>query len=209
MQGPNPNTVYPLENYNRLCFLKNIIKNPNIQVGDYTYYDDFESVENFEKNVKYHFDFTGDKLIIGKFCMIASDVQFIMNGANHLSEAISSYPFAVFGHGWENAMQGKAYPFKGDIEIGNDVWLGYRATILAGVKIGHGAIIGSHAVVTKDVPPYTIVGGNPAKAIRKRFTDEQVAALLALEWWNWPLDKITRNVELLTGNDVDALINCD
>jgi len=209
MQGPNPNTVYPLENYNRLCFLKNIIKNPNIQVGDYTYYDDFESVENFEKNVKYHFDFTGDQLIIGKFCMIASDVQFIMNGANHLTDAISSYPFAVFGHGWEGAMENKSYPMKGNIEIGNDVWLGYRATIMAGVKIGHGAIVGSHAVVTKDVPPYTIVGGNPAKVIRKRFSEEQIAALLALEWWNWPLEKLTRNVALLTGSDVEALLNCD
>ncbi|HAS44456.1 MAG TPA: chloramphenicol acetyltransferase [Microscillaceae bacterium] len=209
MQGPNPNTVYPLENYNRLCFLKNIIKNPNIQVGDYTYYDDFESVENFEKNVKYHFDFTGDKLIIGKFCMIASDVQFIMNGANHLTDAISSYPFAVFGHGWEGAMEGKSYPLKGNIEIGHDVWLGYRATIMAGVKIGNGAIVGSHAVVTKDVPPYTIVGGNPAKVIRQRFSKEQIAALLALEWWNWPLEKLTRNVALLTGNDVEALLNCD
>ncbi len=206
-QGPNPNTVYPLANYQRLCFLKNIIKNPRIKVGDYTYYDDFESVENFEKNVKYHFDFTGDELIIGKFCMIASDVQFIMNGANHLTEAISAYPFAVFGEGWEGAMQDKAYPFKGNIEIGNDVWLGYRATIMAGVKIGDGAIVGSHAVVTKDVPPYAIVGGNPAKIIRQRFSDSQIAALLALEWWHWPLDKITRNVELLTGNDVDALLH--
>ena len=209
MQGPNPNTVYPLENYNRLCFLKNIIKNPNIQVGDYTYYDDFESVENFEKNVKYHFDFTGDQLVIGKFCMIASDVQFIMNGANHLTDAISAYPFAVFGHGWEGAMEGKSYPMKGNIEIGNDVWLGYRATIMAGVKIGHGAIVGSHAVVTKDVPPYTIVGGNPAKVIRKRFSEEQIAVLLALEWWNWPLEKLTRNVALLTGGDVEALLNCN
>ena len=208
-QGPNPNTVYPLANYQRLCFLKNIIKNPRIKVGDYTYYDDFESVENFEKNVKYHFDFTGDELIIGKFCMIASDVQFIMNGANHLTEAISAYPFAVFGEGWEGAMQDKAYPFKGNIEIGNDVWLGYRATIMAGVKIGDGAIVGSHAVVTKDVPPYAIVGGNPAKIIRQRFSDSQIAALLALEWWHWPLDKITRNVELLTGNDVDALLHSD
>ena len=209
MQGPNPNTVYPLTNYQRLCFLNNIIKISRIKVGDYTYYDDFESVENFEKNVKYHFDFTGDELIIGKFCMIASDVQFIMNGANHLTEAISSYPFAVFGEWGDGAMQDKAYPFKGNIEIGNDVWLGYRATIMAGVKIGHGAIVGSHAVVTKDVPPYAIVGGNPAKIIRQRFSDSQIAALLDLEWWHWPLDKITRNVELLTGNDVDALLHSD
>ena len=129
MTGPDKNTLFPLENYNRLCFLKNLVKNPNIIVGDYTYYDDFEDVANFEKNVKYHFDFINDKLIIGKFCMIASDVKFIMNGANHLSNAISAYPFAVFGNGWENAMDGKSYPNKGDITIGNDVWIGYNPTI--------------------------------------------------------------------------------
>ncbi|TAE65536.1 MAG: antibiotic acetyltransferase, partial [Bacteroidetes bacterium] len=140
MHGPNPSTVYPLANYNRLCFLKNIIQNPNIIVGDFTYYDDFEHVHNFEKNVKYHFDFINDKLIIGKYCMIASDVTFIMNGANHLTDAVSTYPFAIFGEGWQNAMDGKNYPNKGDIVIGNDVWIGYKATIMAGVNIGDGAI---------------------------------------------------------------------
>jgi virginiamycin A acetyltransferase len=208
MQGPDPTTVYPLAHYNRLCFLKNIIKNPNIIVGDYTYYDDFEAVENFEKNVKYHFDFTGDQLIIGKFCMIASDVQFIMNGANHLTEAVSTYPFAIFGNGWQDAMKGKTYPTKGNITIGNDVWIGYRATIMAGVTIGDGAIIGSHSVVTKDVPPYTIVGGNPAKEIRARFKSEVINQLLEMQWWNWDIEKITRNVHLLTGNDIEALQQC-
>ena len=120
MNGPDKDKVFPLDNYNRLCFLK-IVKHKNIIVGDYTYYDDFENVENFVKNVKYLFDFTGDKLVIGKFCMIASGVTFIMNGANHLTESVSSYPFAVFGNGWENAMEGKLYPYKGDIVIGNDV----------------------------------------------------------------------------------------
>jgi virginiamycin A acetyltransferase len=167
MQGPNKDELFPLTGYNRLCFLKNIIKNPNIIVGDYTYYDDFEHVENFEKNVKYHFDFVGDKLVIGKFCMIASDVKFIMNGANHLSESISSYPFAIFGNGWENAMAGKSYPNKGDLIVGNDVWIGYNATIMSGIVIGDGAIIATNATVTKDVAPYTIVGGNPAKEITK------------------------------------------
>lgn len=209
MQGPDPTTVYPLAHYNRLCFLKNIIKNPNIIVGDYTYYDDFEAVENFEKNVKYHFDFTGDQLIIGKFCMIASDVQFIMNGANHLTDAVSTYPFAIFGNGWQGAMDGKSYPTKGNIVIGNDVWLGYRATIMAGVTIGDGAIIGSHSVVTKDVPPYTIVGGNPAKEIRARFVPEVITQLLEMQWWNWDIEKITRNVHLITSNDIGALQNCE
>lgn len=208
MQGPDPTTVYPLAHYNRLCFLKNIIKNPNIIVGDYTYYDDFEAVENFEKNVKYHFDFTGDQLIIGKFCMIASDVQFIMNGANHLTEAVSTYPFAIFGNGWQNAMEGKTYPTKGNITIGNDVWIGYRATIMAGVTVGDGAIIGSHSVVTKDVPAYTIVGGNPAKEIRARFKPEVINQLLEMQWWNWDIEKITRNVALLTDNNIEALQQC-
>nr|WP_305069771.1 CatB-related O-acetyltransferase [Flavobacterium covae] len=154
-------------------FFKNIIQNPNIIVGDYTYYDDFEDVENFKKNVKYHFDFTGDKLIIGKFCMIASGVKFIMNGANHLTEAISAYPFAIFGQDWQDAMEGKSYPTKGDTVIGNDVWIGHNATIMAGVTIGDGAIIATNATVTKDVAPYTIVGGNPAQLIRKRFSEEK------------------------------------
>lgn len=126
MQIPDKNETFPLENYKRLCFLKNIVTNPNILVGDYTYYDDFEDAENFEKNVKYHFDFIGDKLRIGKFCMIASDVTFIMNGANHLSKSISSFPFAIFGKDWAKAMDEKSYHVKGDTKMGNDVWFGYR-----------------------------------------------------------------------------------
>ena len=205
MQAPNKDIAFPLENYDKLCFLKNIIKNPNIIVGDYTYYDDFEDVHNFEKNVKYHFDFTGDQLIIGKFCMIASDVKFIMNGANHLSNAISTYPFAVFGNGWENAMEGKTYPNKGNIEIGNDVWIGYNATIMAGVKIGDGAIIATNSTVVSDVEPYSIVGGNPAKKIKKRFSPEIIERLLKLQWWNWDIEKITKNVQNLTDLDLDKL----
>ena len=206
MNGPDANTKYPLENYNRLCFLKNVVTNPNIIVGDYTYYDDFDDVANFEKNVKYLFDFTGDKLIIGKFCMIASGVTFIMNGANHLSKSISAYPFAIFGNGWEDAMEGKSYPIKGDTIIGNDVWIGYNATILAGVHIGDGAIIATNATVTKDVEPYTIVGGNPAKEIRKRFTKEEIERLLKLKWWDRDIGWITNNVKKLTGNAIDELM---
>lgn len=201
MKGPDKDKIFPLENYDRLCFLKNIIKNPNIIVGDYTYYDDFENVENFEKNVKYLFDFVGDQLIIGKFCMIASDVTFIMNGANHLTEAISAYPFAVFGNGWEKAMEGKKYPQKGNIVIGNDVWIGYNATILAGVTVGDGAIIAANATVVKDVAPYTIVGGNPAGEIRRRFSQDKIDRLLELKWWDWDIERITRNVSFLTGSD--------
>ena len=206
MTGPDKDSVFPLTNYDRLCFLKNIIKNPNIIVGDYTYYDDFEDVSNFEKNVKYHFDFIGDQLVIGRFCMIASSTTFIMNGANHLTNALSSYPFAIFGNGWEHAMQDKSYPNKGNINIGNDVWIGYNATIMAGVTIGDGAIIAANATVTTDVPPYTIVGGNPAREIKKRFPDEVIKKLLEIQWWHWPIDKITRNVEYLTTCDWDKLV---
>lgn len=206
MNAPDANEKFPLPNYNRLCFLKNIITNPNIIVGDYTYYDDFEDVRNFEKNVKYHFDFIGDKLIIGKFCMIASGVTFIMNGANHLTEAVSTYPFAIFGHGWAEAMDGKTYPTKGDTVIGNDVWIGYNAVIMPGVQIGDGAVIASNSTVTKDVAPYTIVGGNPAKEIRRRFSEKEIEQLLELQWWNWDLEKITQNVAHLTGENIQALL---
>ncbi len=205
--APDKDKIFPLDGYDRLCFLKNIITNPNIEVGDYTYYDDFEDVHNFEKNVKYHFDFTGDKLIIGKFCMIASDVTFIMNGANHLSKSVSAYPFAIFGNGWEGAMDGKTYPNKGNTVIGNDVWLGYDATIMSGVTIGDGAIIASKSVVTKDVPPYGIVGGNPAKVIKFRFVPSDIEKLLTAKWWDWPLARITEHIQKLTGGDLSFLNN--
>ena len=205
MRIPDKDQKFPLANYDRLCFLKNVVKNPNVIIGDYTYYDDFENVENFEKNIKYHFDFIGDKLIIGKFCMIASDVTFIMNGANHLTNSITSYPFAIFGHDWSDAMEGKSYPTKGDTIIGNDVWIGYNSTIMPGVKIGDGAIIATNSTVTKDVEPYTIVGGNPAKEIKKRFTENEINKLLKIRWWNWSIEKITKNVKKLTDNNIDDL----
>lgn len=196
----SPLTTFPLPNYDRLCLLKNIVKSPQIEVGDFTYYDDFETVENFEQNVRYLFDFVGDKLIIGKFCQIASGVTFIMNGANHLTDAVSTFPFAIFGDDWAGAMAGKSYPSRGDTTVGNDVWIGYEATIMAGVTIGDGAIIGAKSVVTRDVPPYTIVGGNPAREIRKRFTDEEIEHLLAVRWWDWPVERITEKLGVLTGN---------
>ena len=158
MSAPNPNHKFPLDGYNKLCFLKNVISNPNIIIGDYTYYDDINGVESFENNVKYHFDFIGDKLIIGKFCSIASGVTFIMNGGNHLTKSVSSFPFAIFGKDWSHAMDGKEYPSKGNTVIGNDVWIGYNATIMPGVRIGDGAIIAANTTVVKDVDPYSIVG---------------------------------------------------
>jgi virginiamycin A acetyltransferase len=205
MPAPDASTTFPLKGYDRLCFLKNFVQHPQIRVGDYTYYDDFATVENFLRQVRYLFDFTSDHLHIGKFCMIASGVEFLMNGANHLSAAVSAYPFAVFGHDWQDAMAGKSYPTKGDTTIGNDVWLGYRAAILPGVTIGDGAIVGAYSVVTKDVPPYSIVGGNPARLLRARFPETTVQRLLAVKWWDWPVDKITRHASLLTG-EVEAFL---
>jgi virginiamycin A acetyltransferase len=209
MSTINPSTVFPLAGYDRLCFLKNVVNHPQITIGDYTYYDDFSSVENFQKNVKYLFDFSQDRLSIGKFCMLASGVEFIMNGANHLSGAVSTYPFAIFGGDWSSAMDGKAYPTKGDTVIGNDVWIGYRAAILPGVTIGDGAIIGSYSVVTRDVPPYAIVGGNPAQLIRKRFADSVIERLLEIAWWKWPVEKITKYAPLLTGDVHEFLDKVD
>ncbi len=205
MKGPDKDSVFPIENYDKLCFLKNIINSPNIVVGEYTYYDDFEDVHNFERNVRYHFDFTGDKLIIGKFCMIASGVKFVMNGANHLTDSLSAYPFAIFGKGWEKAMEGKSYPLKGDTIIGNDVWIGHNATLMPGVTIGDGAIIATNSTVVKDVEPYAVVGGNPAREIKKRFPEETIEKLLRLKWWDWSLEKINDNLQNLTDNKIDRL----
>ncbi len=200
--GPSPLTIFPLLQHQRLCFLKPIIRNPQIIVGDYTYYDDFENPQNFEKNVLYLFDFIGDKLIIGKFCSIASGTKFIMNGGNHNTDWLTTYPFPIFGCGWERSSD---WPHKGDTVIGNDVWIGYSATIMPGVTIGDGAIISAQAVVTRDVPPYAIVGGNPAVIIRKRFDEKTIETLLTLRWWDWDVETITRYLKLICSHDITAL----
>ncbi|MFP1891001.1 Vat family streptogramin A O-acetyltransferase [Lonsdalea quercina] len=206
MQGPDPTNKHPMQGFPQVCFIKNTVTNPNIIIGDFTYYDDPEDSEDFERNVLYHFPFIGDKLIIGKFCAIAKGVQFIMNGANHKLSGFSSFPFYIFGNGWEKATpQPGDLPYKGDTIIGNDVWIGYKALIMPGVKIGDGAIISSMAVVTTDVPAYTIVGGNPAKVIKKRFSDEIVAELEQLAWWDWSVEKITRHLTAIMSNDIKAL----
>lgn len=193
----------------QICFIKNTVSNPNIIVGDYTYYDDPKDSENFERNVLYHFPFIGDKLIIGKFCAISRGVKFIMNGANHKMSGFSTYPFEIFGRGWERVTpQPHEYPFKGDTFVGNDVWIGYKAVIMPGVKIGDGAIIAANSIVTKDIPPYATAGGNPARVIRRRFSDEIVEALLEIAWWNWDMEKITRNLEKIVGADIEALKAC-
>jgi len=202
--GPDPQQPYPLPDQDRLVYLQPFITRPNIIVGDYTYYDDPNGPEHFEEHVLYHFDFIGDKLIIGKFCSIAAGVKFIMNGGNHRTDWFTNYPFPVFGHGWEVAMP-DTWPHKGDTVIGNDVWVGHGVTIMPGVQIGDGAIIATGSVVTKSVEPYAIVGGNPAQPIRKRFDDETIAALLEIRWWDWEIAKITRNLKAICGGDLAAL----
>lgn len=203
--GPDPNNIFPNPNIKSMVFLKKVIKNPNIMVGDYTYYDD-PNPQDFEKNVLYHYPFYGDKLIIGKFCAIAPGVKFIMNGANHQMKGVSTYPFSLMGHGWEKVMPNlNELPNKGDTVVGNDVWIGYEAFILPGVHIGDGAIIAAKSVVVKDVAPYTIVGGNPAKVIRTRFDELSIQKLLEIQWWNWEIEKITANLSLITKGNVKDL----
>jgi virginiamycin A acetyltransferase len=206
MNGPNPGALHPLEGFPRVCFIRNTVHNPNIIVGEYTYYDDPDDSENFERNVLYHYPFIGDRLVIGKFCALAHGVKFIMNGANHRMAGISTYPFQIFGNGWESVMPGPGdLPYKGDTVVGNDVWIGYESLIMPGVRIGDGAIIASRSVVVSDIPAYAIAGGNPARVIRRRFTDEAIAELEAIAWWDWPVERITRNLRHIVDADIDAL----
>ena len=206
--GPDPNRLYPIVDQRRVCFIKNFVKSPNIVVGDYSYYDDPICPENFEKNVLYNYG--NDRLIIGKFCAIATNVKFIMNGANHKLDGISTYPFPIFGNGWQTAMNLlMELPSKGDIVIGNDVWIGYESVIMPGVKIGDGVVIAAKSVVVKNVPAYTIVGGNPAGLIKQRFSDSEVAQLLEIRWWDWQIDKITRNISVIMQGDIQSLINSE
>jgi virginiamycin A acetyltransferase len=208
--GADPRDKHPMKGFPQICFIQNTVSNPNIVVGDYTYYDDPEDSENFERNVLYHFPFIGDRLIIGKFCALARGVKFIMNGANHKLDGFSTYPFQIFGNGWEKVTpQTGELPYKGDTVIGNDVWIGYEAVIMPGVQVGNGAIIAAKSVVVSDVSPYTIVGGNPAKPIRQRFEDDVVQALLEVAWWNWGIEKITRNLEKIVAADIDTLRSCE
>lgn len=209
MNGPSPHDPHPMVGFPQVCFIKNTVTNPNIVVGDYTYYDDPEDSENFERNVLYHYPFIGDRLIIGKFCALARGVKFIMNGANHKMSGFSTYPFQIFGHGWEKVMpRPDELPFKGDTVVGNDVWIGYDSLIMPGVRIGNGAIVSSRSVVTADVAPYTIVGGNPARTLKQRFPAETVAALEAIAWWDWPIDRISRNLSAIVSADLARLQAC-
>ena len=201
--------IYPRTGDRETVYLKNVIDNPNIQIGDYTIYNDFvhDLREFLKNNVLYHYPVNKDRLIIGKFCSIACGAKFLFNSANHKMASLSTYTFPLFFEEWglekENVAQ--AWDQKGDIIIGNDVWIGYEAVILSGVTIGDGAVIGCRAVVTKDVPPYTIVGGVPAKPIRKRFDEETIKELQKIKWWDWPEEKIAGKIPAIQAGDLEEL----
>ena len=202
--------VYPRTGDKQTVYLNAVIKDPQIEVGDYTIYNDFVADPLlFEKNnVLYHYPIHQEKLIIGKFCSIACGTKFMFNCANHTLKSLSTYTFPLFYEEWELEKSNitTAWDNKGDIVIGNDVWIGYEAVIMAGVHIGDGAIIAARTVVTKDVPPYTIVGGTPAKEIRKRFDAEIIQQLLLLKWWNWSTDKIRQCLPYIAGGKLNELL---
>lgn len=206
MTGPNPNTLYPIKDYDKLVFLKKFVKAANIFVGDYTYFDDRRhGPDKFEEyNVLYNYDFSKVKLVIGKFCAIAAETRFIMTG-DHKLDAVSTYPFPIFGHGWESAFNIHELPVKGDIIVGNDVWFGYDSLVKNGVTIGNGAIIATRAVVVKDVPAYSIVAGNPAKVVKMRFDDQTIDRLQKIAWWDWKIEKINKHLKLICHLDIDQL----
>lgn len=210
MYGPDPDSIFPNESIKSVCFIKNVITRPNIHVGAYTYYDDPDDATGFEKHVTHHYEFLGDKLIIGKFCAIARGVEFVMNGANHRIQSVTTYPFNIMGGGWEKSVPAlEDLPFKGDTVIGNDVWIGQHVTVMPGVRIGDGAIIAANATVTKDVPAYHIAGGNPCCIIRKRFDDELIEHLLHIRWWDWDAEKIFSNLETLCSGDVSRVMGIE
>jgi virginiamycin A acetyltransferase len=205
--SPDPDKLYPRTGDKNICYLKNVITRPNIVVGDYSFYHDFDDPTVFEKkNVLYHDPANEDRLIIGKFCSIACGAKFIMNSANHSLKSLTTYPFPYFDEEWHTEqIEPEAWDNKGDIVIGNDVWIGFEAIVLAGVRIGDGAIVASRSLVNKDVPPFSIVGGAPARVIRKRFPNEVIALLREAQWWNWDIERIREIVPALCRGDISAL----
>ena len=201
--------IYPRTGDAQTVYLKNVITDPSIVIGNYTMYNDFvhDPAEFQRNNVLYHYPINRDKLIIGKFCSIACGAKFLFNSANHTMTSLSTYPFPLFFEEWglEKKNVTQAWDNKGDIVIGNDVWIGYEAVILAGVTIGDGAILGTRAVVTKDVPPYTIVGGIPARPIKKRYSEETIARLLKLKWWDWPESIIAQNIQAIKSGRIEQI----
>ena len=197
-KNPDPNVIHPIDGYDKEIYVKPTIKNPNIIVGDFTYIADYD----FESHVTHHYEWNGDKLIIGKFCQIADGVEFVMNGANHQMNAVSTFPFYTL-EGWDmDPPSPEDLPLRGDTVVGNDVWIGQNAVILPGVHIGDGAIIGANSVVGSDVEPYTIVAGNPAKELRKRFDIEMTDLLLIFKWWDKSIDEINSLIPVLTCSDL-------
>lgn len=200
---PNPNVIYPIKGYDKEIYIKPTIKSPNIIVGDFSYIAD----SDFESHVTHLYDWNGDKLIIGKFCQIASGVEFVMNGANHQMNSVSTFPFYTL-EGWDMEPPAQEdLPLKGDTVIGNDVWIGQNAVILPGVHIADGAVIGANSVVGSDVEPYSIVAGNPAKELRKRFDDEMISLLLRFKWWDKSIEDINRLIPLLTCGNIEEVRN--
>ena len=204
---PDPNTVFPNE-YHTSCFIKNVVKAPNISIGDYTYYDDAEDPAGFEKNnVLFNYPEFGDRLIIGKFCAIASGVRFIMGPANHRISSVTTYPFHVFGGAWAERTPPHMdqLPRKGDTVIGNDVWIGRESVILPGVKIGDGAIVAACSVVSRDIPPYAVFGGNPARLVKMRFDQELIGLLLRFRWWDLDGEELAERLPLLCDPDLEKV----
>ncbi len=201
--------IYPRSQGHSTVYLQNVVSDPSIQVGDFTIYDDFvHDPRDFQRNnVLYHYPINHERLVIGKFCSIACGAKFLFNSANHTRRSLSTYIFPVLFEEWglDVARIPEAWDNKGNIVVGSDVWIGYEAVILAGVTIGDGAIVAARAVVTQDVPPYTIVGGVPARPIRKRFSDQEIERLLTLRWWDWPAEKIAANLDAIQSSDLEAL----
>ena len=205
----NPEKIYPRTNDHETVYLKSVVKDPSIIVGDFTIYNYFvHDPRQFERNnVLYHYPINHDRLVIGRFCSIACGAKFLFTSANHAQKSLSTYPFPIFFEEWGLDVQNitSAWDNKGGIVIGNDVWIGYEAVILSGVTIGDGAVIGARAVVTKDVPPYTVVGGTPAKPIRKRFLEDTISALLKIRWWDWPAEEIRRHLPDIQDGQISRL----
>lgn len=208
MTIPDSHWVYPRTGDLQTVYLKNVVDDPGIEIGEFTFYNDFvRDPRDFQRNnVLYHYPINHDRLRIGKFCSIACGAKFLFNSANHTLHSLSTYPFPIFYEAWGHGMgPAEAWDNRGDIIIGNDVWIGYEAVILAGVTIGDGAVVGARAVVTKDVPPYTIVGGVPARPIRRRFSEADIARLLALKWWDWPIEQIAASLRDIQSGNLEAL----
>ena len=201
LSAPDPTVVHPIKGQERVVFLRPLVQSPTIDVGEYTYYDSYDDPLAFERDAVLY-GFGPERLIIGRFCAIASHVRFLMPGANHADRGPSTYPFGIFGSGWAPTMDVvMSAPSRGDTVVGHDVWLGYSALVLPGVTIGHGAVVAAASVVTRDVPPYAIVAGNPARVVRSRFSEEDVERLLRAAWWHWPIELVTEHARtIMTGS---------